>query len=209
MHNMKPSRLADRSSHDLSRVKEALNGSLFCTVSYSVDNQAFSIPTGFALVDDRIIIHGSVKSQFLTAMPKDQEICITACIFDALVLAKSAFDHSVNYRSAVVFAKAVEITDYDEKVEALKAFTERYLPGRWDHLRPVKEGEIHATTVFSFDLEKSSAKERTGPPTFNRAEKDLDIWTGIIPVYNLYGVPLVSPDVSVSQKLPDHLKRFK
>lgn len=157
-----PSRLAKRAHFDEATVYPILDEALFCTVSCVIDGQPFSIPTAFARFDDYLYLHGSVGSHFIRAIEKGNPVCITVMLTDALVVAKSAFHHSVNYRSVVLFSTAEKVEEYDHKVDALRWITEKIVPESWDYLRPITESEVKKTTVLAFKIEEASAKVRTG-----------------------------------------------
>ncbi len=203
--NLIPSRLGNRSNQNSEDILSVLNQSLFCTVSCVHNSKPFAIPTGFCIYKDKLILHGSVKSHFLELVMASGEVCITTFIFDGLVLAASAFHHSVNYRSVVLFAKPVEITDYKDKVALMKAYTDKYVPGRWDSLRPITKGEVKATWILSCDLNNASLKLRSGPPSFELADSKLGIWTGVIPASNTWGVAVPDPNIDPEIKVPDHV----
>ena len=177
----------------------------FCTVSGVHENKPFAIPTGFCIYNDQLIIHGSIKSHFLELILASSEVCITSFIMDGLVLAASAFHHSVNYRSAVIFSGPTEIKDEPIKLAILKEFTEKYVPGRWDSLRPVNEGELKATRAIAFDLSKGSVKARSGPPSYEAADAKLGIWTGVLPTRILWEGPISDPNINPSIKVPEHV----
>ena len=200
-----PSRLAKRATDDPEKIREALESSLFCTVSYAKEEQAFSIPTGFCLVDDQLYIHGSVKSHFLLEA-KEREVCISTFMFDGLVLAASAFHHSVNYRSVVLFGKATEVLNDEKKAEILKTYTNRYVPGRWEEVRPVNEGELKATMVLGFDIQKASLKVRDAPPSFDPKDYRPGLWTGVIPTKMSWGNPVPDPNREYEVSYPDYFK---
>lgn len=208
MSQLCPSRLADRSTTDAARVLEALHGQFFCTVSFCQSGKPMAIPTGFCIVDDRLVIHGSVKSHFLNALREVEEVCITSFDFQGLVLAASAFHHSVNYRSVVVFAKPEPATDIETKSKVLETFTEKYIPGRWPHLRPMTPGELEATQAVAFSLNRASLKERTGPPSFEQADSDWGVWTGILPVSLQWGTPIPDPKMKPGISIPEHLEHL-
>ena len=203
-----PSRLGNRSTQDREDILTVLNQSLFCTVSCVHDSKPFAIPTGFCIYKDKLLLHGSVKSHFLELLMGAGEVCITTFIFDALVLAASAFHHSVNYRSIVLFAKPIEITDYEEKVEAMKTYTEKYVPGRWDSLRPINKGEVKATWIIACDLNKASLKYRTGPPSFEMADSKLGIWTGLVTANNKWGSAIPDPNMDPAIIIPEHVQNL-
>lgn len=202
-----PSRSAKRAHYAHEDIYPILDEALFCTISYSVDNQPFSIPTSFVRYEDKIYIHGSVGSHFIREIEKGIPVCITVMLADDLVVAKSAFSHSVNYRSVVIFAKAEKIEDYQTKYEAFKWLTEKIVPNSWDYLRPMTEKEVHKTTALAFSLDQASAKVRTGMPNDESEDKELPIWSGLIPLAGGRLAPV--PDASSQQlPLPPHLKQM-
>jgi len=199
-----PSRAAKRTHYDQENIYPILDEALFCTISYAVDNQPYSIPTSFVRYEDKIYIHGSVGSHFIREIEKGIPVCITVMLTDALVVAKSAFSHSVNYRSVILFAKAEVIEDTDFKADTLKWLTEKIVPGSWDYLRPITEKEVRKTTVLAFSLEKASAKMRSGMPNDEEEDKQLPIWSGIIPL-ETRRMPAVADESSLAIPLPQHL----
>lgn len=200
-----PSRLAHRATDDLNEVLAVLEEARFCTLSYSLDGKTGALPTGYCLIDNRLIIHGSGKSAFLDHLLQAGQVCITAFLFDALVLASSAFEHSVNYRSVVIFSVAEELTEPEQKFEALYQFTERYVPGRWPQLRPMTPAEVSATRVLAFDLNHASMKERTGPPSFPKDGWEKKVWTGLLPVSTVFNDPIPLENAAEELDLPDHV----
>jgi nitroimidazol reductase NimA-like FMN-containing flavoprotein (pyridoxamine 5'-phosphate oxidase superfamily) len=149
-----PSRLAKRADYDQKTIYSILDEALFCTVSYVANGKPFSIPTAFVRYDDKIYVHGSVGSHFIREIEKGIPVCITVTLMDALVVARSAFHHSVNYRSVVIFASAQKIENPRDK-DAFEWLTNKMVPGSWDYLRPVKENEISKTTALAFLHEAS------------------------------------------------------
>ena len=200
-----PSRLAKRASYDTETLYAILDEALFCTVSYAVDGKPFSIPTAFARYEDKIYIHGSVGSHFIREIEKGIPVCISVTLMDALVVAKSAFHHSVNYRSAIIFATAEKVGAPADKEEALKWVVDKIVPNSWDYLRPIKENEVRKTTVLAFALDEASAKVRSGMPIDDEEDMQLPIWSGLIPLEAKRGVP-VADELSKSIELPEHLK---
>jgi len=199
-----PSRSAKRAQFDPETIYPILDEALFCTISYSVDNQPFSIPTSFVRYEDRIYIHGSVGSHFIRQIEKGIPVCITIMLVDALVVAKSAFSHSVNYRSVVIFSKAEIIDDIDRKIESFEWLTNKIVPGSWEYLRPVKVTEVRKTTALAFKLDESSAKMRSGMPMDEEEDLELPIWSGLIPLSNTRLEPVSDPS-SENIPLPKHL----
>lgn len=182
-----------------------LDEALFCTVSYCIGNQPFAIPTGFVRQGTRLLIHGSAGSHFLRQLTDGTPVCITVMLADDLVVAKSAFHHSVNYRSVIIFSKAIAVNDFQEKSGFLKMLTEKMVPGSWDYLRPMKEKEVNKTSVIAFEIEEASAKVREGMPGDEEEDKDLPIWSGLIPISAKRQKP-VPDNSSLNIPLPDHLK---
>lgn len=200
-----PSRLAKRAHYDAAMIHPILDEALFCTVSYVIDGQPMAIPTAFARKDDRIYIHGSVGSHFIRSIGQGAPVCITVMLADGLVLAKSAFSHSVNYRSVVIFAQAEQVTDESECMEALALITDHLIPNRWDDLRPTTVSELRKTTVLAFSLAEASAKVRTGGPNDEPEDKALQTWSGVIPLQTQRLTPIASDD-SLNTPLPDYLR---
>lgn len=199
-----PSRAAKRTHYDQENIYSILDEALFCTISYSVENRPFSIPTSFVRYEDKIYIHGSVGSHFIREIEKGIPVCITVMLTDALVVAKSAFSHSVNYRSVILFAQAEKIEDISLKSEAFKWLTEKIVPGSWDYLRPMTEKEVRKTTALAFSLNEASAKIRTGMPNDEEEDKQLPIWSGLIPLETKRATP-VADTSSQTIPLPEHL----
>lgn len=206
--SLTPSRYASRSSQELQKILDVLNACHFCTVSFVEDGGVQAIPTGFCVYKNQLVIHGSRKSHFLNCLLDGQEACITAFSFDALVLAVSAFEHSVNYRSAVIFSKAKEITDLDEKRESFRFFTEKFIPGRWEQLRPIKDEEMAATKAIAFSLDKASVKERDAPATVHPDGWEKKIWTGLVPANVTYAKPQPGEHVPPDMDLPEHISEL-
>lgn len=203
-----PSRYANKRMHyDETTVHAILDEALFCTVSYAVDGQPFSIPTAFVREDNHLYIHGSVGSHFLREIEKGIPVCISVMITDALVVAKSAFHHSVNYRSVIAFSNAVKIDDYDKKALFFKELTSKIVPGSWEYLRPMTAKEVQKTTLLRFELVEVSAKVRSGQPSDDEADQGLPIWSGLIPISNARLTP-IADDLSKDIPLPAHLSHL-
>lgn len=175
-------RLPKRGVFDRETINKILDEGFVCHVGFTVGVKTFVIPTGYARVGDRLLIHGSSASRMLRAMSDGIEVCATVTLIDGLVLARSAFHHSVNYRSVVVFGAAALVSGEDEKIEALRAFTEHIVPGRWKEVRPPNKSELAATAVLSLPIREASAKVRTGDPVDAEEDYALDVWAGVIPL---------------------------
>lgn len=176
-------RLPKRGVYDKETVYAILDEALFCTIAYAGEEGPFQIPTGFCRIGDRIYIHGSVGSFYLREIiSKKLTVSIGATLIDGIVLARSAFHHSVNYRSVVVFGVPELVTDEDELYTALEAFTEKMCPGRWNDIRQPNAKEWKATMVLSFKIEEASAKVRTGGPNDDDEDYARDTWAGVLPL---------------------------
>src|SRR5882724_6974609 len=157
-------RLPKRAVYDKAQVNAILDEGKICHIGFSVDGQPFVVPTGYVRGDDCIYVHGSAASRMLRTLDGGVQLCFTVTLLDGFVLARSAFHHSMNYRSVVVLGKARLVTDAEEKMEALRCFTNHIVPGRWDEVRQPAAQELKATTVLALPLDEVSAKVRTGPP---------------------------------------------
>jgi nitroimidazol reductase NimA-like FMN-containing flavoprotein (pyridoxamine 5'-phosphate oxidase superfamily) len=176
-------RLAKRGAYDKETIYSILDEALFCTLAYVREGQPFQIPTGFIRIGDKIYIHGSVGSFYMRELrDKKHPCCISATIIDGLVLARSAFHHSVNYRSVVVFGEAKLVSDKEELYRALELFTEKMCKGRWNDVRKPTDNEWKETMVLSFDITEASAKVRTGPPKDDEEDYTMNVWAGVVPL---------------------------
>jgi nitroimidazol reductase NimA-like FMN-containing flavoprotein (pyridoxamine 5'-phosphate oxidase superfamily) len=201
-----PSRYANQRMHyDEAVVFPILDEALFCTISYALDGQPFSIPTAFVRKEDKLYIHGSVGSHFLRGIESGIPVCISVMLTDALVVAKSAFHHSVNFRSVIIFSQAQRIDDYEMKAAFFKELTEKIVPDSWDYLRPMKAKEVDKTMLLVFDIKEASAKIRTGMPSDDEEDQELPIWSGLIPIPNNRLTP-IPDELSVNIPLPAHLR---
>jgi uncharacterized protein len=183
-------RLPKRASYDKAQVYSILDEGRVCHVGFAVDGQPYVIPTGYARVDDGLYLHGSAASRMLRALDEGVPVCVTVTLVDGLVLARSAFHHSVNYRSVVVLGRARLVVDPDEKIQALRSFTNHLVPGRWEEVRPPNEQELKATSVLALPLSEVSAKIRTGQPLDDEEDYSLPIWAGVVPVHTEWGEPI-------------------
>ena len=183
-------RLAKRGVYDKAQVHAILDEGFLCHVGFAVDSQPYVIPTGYARVGDQIYIHGSAASRMLRTLDQGVDVCLTVTLLDGFVLARSAFHHSMNYRSVVVLGKARLVTDTGEKLLALSSFTNHILPGRWDEVRQPTEQELKSTSVLALPLDEVSAKVRTGGPIDDEEDYALPIWAGVVPVRTNVGEPI-------------------
>ena len=206
---IQPSRYAKRFDNDPSVVDAIFDEALVCHVSFTLDNQPFILPTGFCRVDKTLYLHGSVGSHFFMAMAKGIPVCIGVTHVDALVLARSVFNHSVNYRSVVAFGKTRLVTDDAEAWLAAKTFTEHMIPGRWDDARQPTPKEMKKTMFIAVDIEEVSAKSRTHGVGDDEEDMDLNVWAGLIPL-KLTPQYAVQDEVQNKEiELPDYVKNYK
>jgi nitroimidazol reductase NimA-like FMN-containing flavoprotein (pyridoxamine 5'-phosphate oxidase superfamily) len=183
-------RLAKRASYDRETVHAILDEALICHVGFSVDGSPVVIPTIHWREGETLYIHGSVASRMLRTLKDDVDVCATITLVDGLVLARSAFHHSMNYRSVVILGKAREVTDRAEKVKALECLVEHVVPGRSRVVRAPNESELRVTTVLALPIEEASAKVRTGGPVDDEDDYALPVWAGVIPLKLTQGEPI-------------------
>ena len=186
-------RLPRRGAYDRATIDAILDEALICHLAFSVDGQPYAIPTAYARIGDHVYVHGSAASRMLRAAG-GAPVCFTATLLDGLVLARSAFHHSMNYRSVVVLGGAEEVSDEEERLAAMRALVERVAPGRWAEIRPPNPQELKATTILRLAIAESSAKIRTGPPIDDDEDLALPCWAGVIPLALAAGAPIA--DVS-------------
>jgi nitroimidazol reductase NimA-like FMN-containing flavoprotein (pyridoxamine 5'-phosphate oxidase superfamily) len=201
-------RLPKRAVYDRELVYPILDEGFICHVGFAVDAQPFVIPTGYARVDDQLFIHGSQVSRMLRTLASGIDVCITVTLVDGLVLARSAFHHSINYRSVVMFGHASIVEDRTAKLAALLAFSEQVIPGRWDDVRAPTESELKATTVLRLPLVEVSAKVRSGPPIDDDEDYALDIWAGVLPLKISAGAPISDPRLPESIEPPSYTLEY-
>jgi nitroimidazol reductase NimA-like FMN-containing flavoprotein (pyridoxamine 5'-phosphate oxidase superfamily) len=201
-------RLPKRAVYERELINAILDEGFICHVGFVVDGQPFVIPTGYARVADKLYIHGSQASRMLRTVGQGIDVCVTVTLIDGLVLARSAFHHSMNYRSVVVLGQAVMVEDESEKLAALRAFSEHVVPGRWDDVREPNEQELKATTVLSLALAEASAKVRTGPPLDDEEDYALPVWAGVIPLRLLADAPVADPRLPSGIEPPSYAREY-
>lgn len=201
-------RLPQRGNYDRTLIHQILDEGLICHVGFVVEGQPFVIPTAYGRIDDRLYIHGSPASRMLRTLKGQVELCVTVTLLDGLVLARSAFHHSMNYRSVVVFGQAEVVEAAAEKLEALKAFTEHIIPDRWSEVRPPTAQEIAGTLVLSLPLNEASAKVRTGAPKDDEADYALPIWAGELPLRLMPLAPIPDPALPNGLAVPAHVQHY-
>jgi nitroimidazol reductase NimA-like FMN-containing flavoprotein (pyridoxamine 5'-phosphate oxidase superfamily) len=202
-------RLPERGSHEREVIDRILDEGFICHVGFVVDGQPFVIPTGYARIEDNLIVHGSQASRMLRALGQGIDVCVTVTLIDGLVLARSAFHHSMNYRSVMVFGRARVVDDREEKLQALFALSEHMVPGRWHDVRQPSEEELSQTTVLSLPIEEGSAKIRTGPPLDDEEDYSLDVWAGVIPLNLVADSPVADSRLASNIDLPSYASGYR
>lgn len=192
-------RRAQRGRYDRATIDAILDEGLVCHVGFAVDGQPYVIPTTYARVEDRLYVHGSAANRMLRTLAGGVPACVTVTLLDGLVLARSAFHHSMNYRSVVVLGQAAEVAAPEERLMALEAIVEHVLRGRWKEVRRPTEQELGATTVLRLPLDESSAKVRTGPPLDDEEDLALGCWAGVIPLRMVAEAPV--PDAQLPARV--------
>ena len=201
-------RLPKRGVYDRQLVYGILDEGFICHVGFVVEGQPFVIPTGYARVDEQLFIHGSQVSRMLRTLSSGIDVCVAVTLVDGLVLARSAFHHSINYRSVVMFGRATIVDDREAKLAALFAFSEQVIPGRWNDVREPTEQELRATTVLSLPLVEVSAKVRTGPPIDDEEDYALNVWAGVLPLKIQAGAPINDPRLPEAIAPPSYALKY-
>lgn len=203
----KIARKPDRGRYDRETVHAIIDEALYCHVGIVVNERPVVIPTAHWRQGDRLYMHGSRVSRLIEVMAAGADICVTVTLLDGLVLARSGFHHSMNYRSVVIFGQAAPIEGREAKLAAMRAFMERIAPGRWDELRPPTEKEIDATGIVALKLDEASAKVRAGPPADDEADYAHPVWAGVVPVTESLGEPVPDTGLAPGIALPAYLGR--
>ncbi len=175
-------RLPKRAAYDQATIHAILDEGLVCHVSFTINGQPNVVPTIYVRIGESIYLHGSPASRMLQVLQRGEEVCVAVTIVDGLVLARSAFHHSINYRSVVLFGTGAEMREPDRKAEVLRALSDHLIPGRWDDVRQPSADELRKTLVVSVPIQEASAKVRTGPPLDDEPDYELPIWAGVLPL---------------------------
>ena len=202
-------RLPKRGAYDSETINSILDEAFVCHIGFVVDGQPYVIPTGFARIDNDLYIHGSSASRMLRSLAEGVQVCVTVTLVDGLVLARSAFHHSMNYRSVVILGKATLIEEPQEKGRAMEALTEHIVPGRWKDVRWPTELELKATSVLKVPIEEASAKIRTGGPVDDEEDYTIDIWAGVLPLELVSGQPIEDERLAQEIELPKYIQDYK
>lgn len=202
-------RLPKRGMYDREAVYRILDEGLVCHVGFVAEGKPVVIPTGYGRNDDVLYVHGSTASRMFRTLAGGADVCVTVTIVDGLVLARSAFHHSMNYRSVVIFGKASVLDDPAAKRQALFAFTEHIAPGRWQEIRQPTESELKATMVLALPLQEVSAKVRVGPPLDDEPDYALPVWAGVLPMELTPKPPVADDRLPKGVALPEYVQRYR
>jgi uncharacterized protein len=201
-------READRAVYDREAAYRILDEGFLCHVGFVADGQPFVIPTSYGRKDDTLYIHGSAASRMLRQMKEGVPVCITVTLLDGLVLARSIFNHSMNYRSVVVLGKATLVDDPEEKIAVLRLLSEHIIPGRWADARQPNERELKQTSVLSVPIAEFSAKVRLGPPIDDEEDYSFPTWAGVVPLEMVAGAPIDDPRLLAGQAAPTYARDY-
>jgi uncharacterized protein len=201
-------READRGVYDRETVYRILDEGIICHVGFVAGGQPFVIPTSYGRKGASLYIHGSVASRMLRQMKDGAAVCVTVTLLDGLVLARSVFNHSMNYRSVVILGIAALVEDPEEKLAALRVISEHILPGRWDDARQPNERELKQTSVLRLPIEEFSAKVRTGPPVDDAEDYAFSTWAGVVPLEMKAGAPINDPKLDPAREVPQYAKQY-
>jgi nitroimidazol reductase NimA-like FMN-containing flavoprotein (pyridoxamine 5'-phosphate oxidase superfamily) len=197
-------RYPERGHYDFATIAGILDAALVCHVGVVSGDQPIVIPSIFARIERNLYLHGSPVARWMNGSGRPARVCVTVSILDALVLARSAYQHSLNYRSVVVLGQPETVTDEAEKRDALQAIVEHACPGRWEDVRPPSSGELRATLVLRIPIAEASAKIRTGPPADFDFDMQRDTWAGLIPLRTVRGAPVPDPALAPGIAVPEY-----
>jgi nitroimidazol reductase NimA-like FMN-containing flavoprotein (pyridoxamine 5'-phosphate oxidase superfamily) len=198
-----------RAAYDRATIDAILDEGLVCHVGFSIDAQPFVIPTIYARAADSLLLHGSAASRMLRHLREGVEVCVTVTLIDGLVFARSAFHHSMNYRSVVIFGRARAIEETSEKAAALRSIVEHAFPGRFDQVRAPDRKELRQTAVLALPIEEASAKVRSGPPVDEDEDYALDVWAGVLPLALAPRAPVPDARLSPGIELPELVSSYR
>ncbi|HKT86923.1 MAG TPA: pyridoxamine 5'-phosphate oxidase family protein [Candidatus Sulfotelmatobacter sp.] len=198
----------DRALYDRETAYRILDEGFLCHVGFSIDGQPYVIPTSYGRKDSNLYIHGSAASRMLRQMKDGVPVCVTVTLLDGLVLARSIFNHSMNYRSVVILGKATLVDDPEEKLTALRVLSDHILPGRWVDIRQPNDRELKATSVLRLPIEEFSAKVRTGPPIDDDDDMNFPTWAGVIPLEMKAGAAINDPKLDQNVEVPTYARAY-
>jgi hypothetical protein len=200
-------RLPKRGDYSQKTIYAILDAGFLCHVGFVVDGQPYVIPTGYGRAGDTLYLHGSAASRMLRTLAEGIDVCVTATLLDGIVLARSAFHHSMNYRSVVILGKASAIEEEQEKTAALRVISEQIVRGRWDDVRKPTAQELKATAVLKLPIKEASAKIRIGPPLDDEEDYALNVWAGVLPLAMRAGEPMPDARLAPGAKVPKYLMK--
>jgi len=201
-------RIPSRGSRDWETINEILDAGFLAHVGFCVGGQPFVIPTLYGRDGKRLYLHGSAASRMLGELETGISACVTVTLVDGLVLARSAFDHSMNYRSVVAFGRARRMADPGQKIKSLRVISEHLMAGRWEDVRQPSEKELKATMVLEFSIEEASSKVRSGPPLDDESDYGLPVWAGVLPLEIKSRPPIPDDKLIKGVALPDYVRRY-
>ena len=201
-------RIPDRGSYDWVTITQILDAGFLAHVGFCLDGQPFVIPTLYGRDGERLYLHGSAASRMLRELETGIPTCVTVTLVDGLVLSRSAFDHSMNYRSIIAFGTARKVVDPEQKVKALRVISEHLIAGRWADVRGPSEKELKATTVLEFSIDEASSKVRNGPPLDDKSDYELPVWAGVLPLEIKSRPPIPDDKLVEGVTLPDYVRRY-
>jgi nitroimidazol reductase NimA-like FMN-containing flavoprotein (pyridoxamine 5'-phosphate oxidase superfamily) len=198
----------ERGAYDKKSIYQIIDEALICHVAFIKDDEPYVIPTLHARHDDWILLHGASSSRLMRHVESGRRVTLAFALVDGLVLARSVFSHSINYRSVVLFGQGQKVASDADKMAALELFTERIMPGRWADARPPTPRELKATSVARIPIELASAKVRQGPPADDEEDLALPVWAGVVPIQQRAGNPLPDPQQADDVPVPDYVRRY-
>ena len=198
----------ERGVYDRETLYRILDEGFICHAGFAVNGQPFVIPTSYGRKGANLYIHGSAASRMLRQMKDGVALCVTVTLLDGLVVARSVFNHSMNYRSVVILGKATLVEDPEQKLTALRVLSEHIIPGRWDDARQPNDRELKATSVLRLPIEEFSAKVRTGPPIDDEEDYSFPTWAGVVPLNVHVGDPINDPKLKPAREAPPYLKKY-
>jgi uncharacterized protein len=201
-------RIPDRGSHEWKTINQILDAGFLAHVGFCVNGQPFVIPTLYGRDEGRLYLHGSAVSRMLRELETRIPACVTVTLVDGLVLSRSAFDHSMNYRCVVAFGTARKVADPEQKIKCVRVISEHLIAGRWEDVREPSEKELKATTVLEFSIEEASSKVRGGPPLDDESDYGLRVWAGVLPLEMRSLPPIPDDKLIKGVTLPDYVRRY-
>ena len=199
---------AKRASYDRELIHGILDASNLCFVSFIFEGKPFVQPISYGRKDETLYMHGSLQNRMTTAILQSEEVCLNVTLLDGMILTRSAFHHSANYRSAVIFGKPYELKTNEEKLNGLETIINHFVPERWQHCRKPNENELKATRVIAIDITSASAKIKNTVPGVNVEDLDLDFWAGTIPIKTICELPFADEKINSSTPIPDHVLNY-